>query len=150
VVGLPDVSLRTPANTSPVDRSHCPGTAEFLLVTWMLRLFDLYSVYVRPLRPTFRQAKIAELFAIHGPVMPDFGPSWNVAPQTFQPVVHLNRDTGDRKLVLMRWGLIPFLGEGHFYWAPHDQCKSRDDHHSTSIQRGHQIPALPSACGCIL
>lgn len=27
--------------------------------------------------------KIAELFAIHGPVMPDFGPSWNVAPQPF-------------------------------------------------------------------
>ena len=24
--------------------------------------------------------KIAELFAIHGPVIPDFGPSWNVAP----------------------------------------------------------------------
>jgi len=52
--------------------------------------------------------KIAELFAIHGPVMPDFGPSWNVAPQTFQPVVRLNRDTGERELVLMRWGLIPF------------------------------------------
>jgi len=54
--------------------------------------------------------KIAELFAIHGPVMPDFGPSWNVAPQTFQPVVRLNRDTGEREIVLMRWGLIP-------YWA---------------------------------
>jgi len=27
--------------------------------------------------------KIAELFAVHGPVIPDFGPSWNVAPQTF-------------------------------------------------------------------
>jgi putative SOS response-associated peptidase YedK len=52
--------------------------------------------------------KIAELFAIHGPVMPDFGPSWNVAPQTFQPVVRLNVDTGERELVLMRWGLIPF------------------------------------------
>ena len=54
--------------------------------------------------------KIAELFAIHGPVIPDFGPSWNVAPQTFQPVVRLNRDTGQREIVLMRWGLIP-------YWA---------------------------------
>jgi putative SOS response-associated peptidase YedK len=42
--------------------------------------------------------------------MPDFGPSWNVAPQTFQPVVRLNRDTAERELVLMRWGLIP-------YWA---------------------------------
>jgi putative SOS response-associated peptidase YedK len=52
--------------------------------------------------------RIAELFAIHGPVMPDFGPSWNVAPQTFQPVVRLNRDTGEREIVMMRWGLVPF------------------------------------------
>ena len=26
----------------------------------------------------------------------------------FQPVVRLNRDTGEREIVLMRWGLIPF------------------------------------------
>jgi putative SOS response-associated peptidase YedK len=52
--------------------------------------------------------RIAEHFAVHGPSLPDFGPSWNVAPQTFQPVVRLNRDTGERELVLMRWGLIPF------------------------------------------
>jgi putative SOS response-associated peptidase YedK len=52
--------------------------------------------------------KIAEYFAVHGPSLPDFGPSWNAAPQTFQPIVRLNRDTGERELVLMRWGLIPF------------------------------------------
>lgn len=52
--------------------------------------------------------KIAELFAVHGPVMPDFGPSWNVAPQTLQPVIRLNADTGEREIVLMRWGLIPY------------------------------------------
>jgi putative SOS response-associated peptidase YedK len=52
--------------------------------------------------------KIAEFFAVHGPVIPDFGPSWNVAPQTFQPVVRLNRHSGQREIVLMRWGLIPF------------------------------------------
>ena len=54
--------------------------------------------------------KIAEHFHVHGPSLPDFGPSWNVAPQTFQPIVRLNRETGDRELVLMRWGLVP-------YWA---------------------------------
>jgi putative SOS response-associated peptidase YedK len=52
--------------------------------------------------------KIAEHFAVHGPSVPDFGPSWNVAPQTFQPIVRLNRDTSERELVLMRWGLIPY------------------------------------------
>ncbi len=40
--------------------------------------------------------------------VPDSGPSWNVAPQTFQTVVRLNRDTGEREIVMMRWGLIPF------------------------------------------
>jgi putative SOS response-associated peptidase YedK len=66
--------------------------------------------------------KIAELFAIHGPVMPDFGTNWNVAPQTFQPVVRLNRDTGVRELVLMRWGLIPYwiLGEGPEHRSTHN------------------------------
>lgn len=52
--------------------------------------------------------KIAEHFAVHGPVLADFGPGWNIAPQTFQPVIRLNRHTGEREIVLMRWGLIPF------------------------------------------
>ncbi len=42
--------------------------------------------------------EIAEHFAVHGTVMLDLGPSWNVAPQTFQPIVRLNRDTGKREL----------------------------------------------------
>src|ERR1700733_4406521 len=35
-------------------------------------------------------------------------PSYNVAPQSFQPVVRLNRDTGERELAIMRWGFVPF------------------------------------------
>lgn len=37
-----------------------------------------------------------------------FAPSWNVAPQSFQPVVRLGSETGERQLAVMRWGLIPF------------------------------------------
>jgi putative SOS response-associated peptidase YedK len=37
-----------------------------------------------------------------------YAPSFNVAPQTFQPVVRLARDTGERELTVMRWGLIPY------------------------------------------
>src|SRR6201994_2169613 len=29
-------------------------------------------------------------------------------PQTFQPIVRLNRDKGEREIVLMRWWLIPY------------------------------------------
>ncbi|MGA8669559.1 MAG: SOS response-associated peptidase [Terracidiphilus sp.] len=34
-------------------------------------------------------------------------PSYNVAPQSFQPVVRLDRETGERELAVMRWGLVP-------------------------------------------
>ncbi len=34
---------------------------------------------------------------------------YNVAPTTFQPVIHNDKETGERELVLMRWGLVPFF-----------------------------------------
>jgi len=35
-------------------------------------------------------------------------PSYNIAPQTFQPVVRLRPETAERELTVMRWGLVPF------------------------------------------
>ena len=35
-------------------------------------------------------------------------PSYNVAPQTMQPVVRLSPETGQRELTIMKWGLVPF------------------------------------------
>lgn len=61
----------------------------------------------RYLRRSEKQ-RIAEHFRLHGeppfPLPPDF----NVAPTTHQPVIRLNRETGEREMVLMRWGLVPF------------------------------------------
>jgi putative SOS response-associated peptidase YedK len=34
---------------------------------------------------------------------------FNVAPTSFQPVIRQANETGDREIVLMRWGLIPFF-----------------------------------------
>jgi putative SOS response-associated peptidase YedK len=34
--------------------------------------------------------------------------SYNVCPQSFQPVVRLEPETGERELTAMRWGLVPF------------------------------------------
>lgn len=61
----------------------------------------------RYLRRSDKQ-RIAEWFKL-GEV-PDFAlpPDYNVAPTTFQPVLRLSRETGEREMVLMRWGLIPF------------------------------------------
>jgi putative SOS response-associated peptidase YedK len=54
--------------------------------------------------------KIAEAF--HISQVDDFAlPPWdyNVAPTTNQPIIRNSRDTGERELVLLRWGLIPFF-----------------------------------------
>lgn len=38
-------------------------------------------------------------------------PSWNVAPQSYQPVIRLSPITRQRDIVLMRWGLVPFFSK---------------------------------------
>lgn len=40
--------------------------------------------------------------------MPFFAPTYNAAPQSMQPVVRIDRDTGKRAVALLRWGLVPF------------------------------------------
>ena len=39
--------------------------------------------------------------------MPDA--DYNIAPTTHQPIVRQSRETGDREMVLARWGLIPYF-----------------------------------------
>ena len=34
-------------------------------------------------------------------------PTWNAAPQSFQPVVRRDPQTGQREAALLRWGLVP-------------------------------------------
>ena len=53
--------------------------------------------------------RIAEHFRIDPTALPDLEPSYNVAPHAFQPTVRLNRHTGAREIVMMRWSLVPFL-----------------------------------------
>lgn len=65
----------------------------------------------RYLRRSDKQ-RIAEAFKLtEDPEALVFAQNWNVAPMTFQPVIRLNRDTGLRELVLMRWGLVPYFAK---------------------------------------
>jgi putative SOS response-associated peptidase YedK len=55
--------------------------------------------------------RIAEWMQTHNTDVFDdsyLAPSYNVAPQSFQPVVRLDSETGERELAVMRWGLVPF------------------------------------------
>jgi hypothetical protein len=42
--------------------------------------------------------RIAEDFRLHPGSMPDFGIFYNVTPQTSQPIVRLNRNTGEPEI----------------------------------------------------
>ena len=61
----------------------------------------------RYLRRSDKQ-RIAEAFKL-GKLGEDFvlPPDYNIAPTTFQPVIRESRESTERELVLMRWGLIP-------------------------------------------
>lgn len=54
--------------------------------------------------------RIAEAFHVKDVqdfAMPDA--DYNIAPTTFQPIIRESRDTGEREMVLARWGLVPFF-----------------------------------------
>ena len=55
--------------------------------------------------------RIAEWMQTHDTNVFDdsyLAPSYNVAPQSLQPVVRLDSEMGQRELTVMRWGLVPF------------------------------------------
>lgn len=54
--------------------------------------------------------KIADWFRTHNPNVfndSELAPTYNAAPQSFQPVIRLNPETGEREIALMKWGLVP-------------------------------------------
>ena len=50
---------------------------------------------------------LADWFGVDVEDMPFFAPTYNATPQSVQPVVRLNRDSGQREFAPMRWGLVP-------------------------------------------
>lgn len=55
--------------------------------------------------------RIAEALRVGIPPTLEILPSYNIAPQTEQPIVRLNRDSNERELALLRWGLVPFFAK---------------------------------------
>jgi putative SOS response-associated peptidase YedK len=66
----------------------------------------------------FDKQQVAERFHVRSR-RSDVGiiaPNYNIAPDTFQPVIRRSRETGERELVMMRWGIVPWFAksEGEF------------------------------------
>jgi putative SOS response-associated peptidase YedK len=51
---------------------------------------------------------LADWFGVDLEDLPAFSASYNVAPQSVQPIVRLGPETGAREFALLRWGLVPF------------------------------------------
>src|ERR1700722_3146568 len=55
--------------------------------------------------------QIAEWFQTHNTNVfndPELAPTYNAAPQSLQPVIRLNSETGEREIAFMKWGLVPY------------------------------------------
>lgn len=56
--------------------------------------------------------KIAETFHLKNvPTEIVVAPSYNIAPTTFQPIIRNSKESGDRELVLMQWGMVPYFAK---------------------------------------
>lgn len=55
--------------------------------------------------------KIAEHFRakLNPPELPLPDADYNIAPTTHQPIIRQSRETGEREMILARWGLVPFF-----------------------------------------
>ena len=51
-------------------------------------------------------SEIAALFRTQGE-LPNLAPSWNVAPTQAAPVIRAHPETGERRLHVLHWGLVP-------------------------------------------
>ena len=51
---------------------------------------------------------LARLFATVNPP-PNLNPTWNMAPTMDAPIVRLDRETGERHLDVLKWGLVPYF-----------------------------------------
>lgn len=69
---------------------------------------------------------VAAWFGIDEDDLPAFGQSFNIAPQTFQPVVRLAAETGEREVVLLRWGLIPIWAKSSREGAMRFNARAED------------------------
>jgi putative SOS response-associated peptidase YedK len=67
-----------------------------------------------------KQRIAAAMQAGYSNVFDEIPPSFNVAPQTSQPVVRLSRDSGEREIALMV-GLDSVVGERRQNRFQHDQ-----------------------------
>jgi putative SOS response-associated peptidase YedK len=59
-------------------------------------------------------------------------PNWNVAPGDPQPVIRRSRDTGERELVMMRWGIVPWFAKSEDEFKALSTINAKSDNLTSS------------------
>ena len=72
-------------------------------------------------------------------------PSYDISPDSIRPVARLDRDSGQRVLALMKWGLLPYCllvehDQGNFQLH---QCTLRKARKQRCLTRAMEAPTLP-------
>ena len=82
----------------------------------------------------FDKQQIAQHFHVHGNlkdvVFP--GPDYNVTPDSMQPVICRNRETGERELVMMRWGIVHWFAKTEIEFKKLSTINAKSDRLSDS------------------
>jgi putative SOS response-associated peptidase YedK len=81
--------------------------------------------------------EIARLFEVVG-ALPNFGPSWNIAPSRQAPVIRLHPKTQERRLDLLSWGFIP-------YWTKDKDLKTARKPINARVETAGTSPMFRSA-----
>ena len=82
---------------------------------------------------------------------PNLGPRFNIAPTQTVAIVRLRQeDGGGRELALVRWGLVPPVGQGAFDRQQDDQRPGGGDRDKAGLPRRLPPASLPGARGRLL
>lgn len=98
--------------------------------------------------------KIAEHF--HARPTPEDLPmpaaDYNVAPTTHQSIIRESRETGDRELILARWGLVPFFTKDlkEIKGAIDHQRSRGDNRYLSHLARTNEKTTLPDSSKRVL
>ena len=81
------------------------------------------------------------MFGTTGP-LPNLEPTWNMAPTKDAPIVRFDPETGERRLEIAKWGLVPFFTK--------DQRAVRDGCPLAAVQGSLCAAPLPGSGHSVL
>ena len=115
-----------------------PQTEQSILCDRLLPMCGRYAI-------RRQKQQIAEAFHVGKIFEEPFAPNYNIAPSTFQPVIREERDSTEREMVLLRWGLVPFFAKSLAEWKGFSTINARAESITSSstwrepFQRRHCV-----------